>query len=362
MKNKKIIKKLLWAVAVIALIYGILNLAFLFFAKKITESQIEKTLKVKISIGKVTLSFPLSIALSRVEIEGLLKADSISFSPSILGFFAGKVVLNELKIIRPQITIVKDQDGHLNFPVFEQKGKQPPVLLASLKIKDGKVIFLDKKLDPQGYRVAVGNIEVNVAKTSFPPTSLFTRFKASADLLGASDTSAGKAQAEGWIDFGPKNMDGKFELINIEATTLAPYYQNIFSAKKLLSAKLNFSADLRAKDNDLAISCHSEFSNIIYDKSKEEETTQTVIDIFPKVMNIFSNATGNIAFDFTIHTKLDKPRIDLVNLKGSIGKAAVENLMNQPPEDMAEKVKSTVDEFKDLGKSLKDIFKKKKEE
>ena len=148
MKNKKIIKKLFLVAVAIALIYAILNVAFLFFAKRIAETQIEKNLKLKASIHKVTISFPLLIAMSGVEIQDLLKADSISFSPSILGFLAGKIVLNELKMIRPEITIVKNQDGKLNLPVLEQKGKQPPLLLASLKIKDGKVIFLDKKLDP----------------------------------------------------------------------------------------------------------------------------------------------------------------------------------------------------------------------
>jgi len=344
----------------IALIYAILNVAFLFFAKRIAETQIEKNLKLKASIHKVTISFPLLIAMSGVEIQDLLKADSISFSPSILGFLAGKIVLNELKMIRPEITIVKNQDGKLNLPVLEQKGKQPPLLLASLKIKDGKVIFLDKKLDPQGYRVAVGNINVSVSKVAFPPTSLLTRFTASADLLGADDTPAGKALTSGWIDFGPKNMDGKFELINVEATTLAPYYQKIISTKKLLSAKLNFDADLKAKDNDLVAKCHTEFSNVIYDKSSQE-TKQTVIDILPSVMNIFSDAAGAITFDFSIHTKLDKPRVDVVNLKGSIGQAAVENVFNQSPDQMEEKVKEVGKEFKELGKSLKDIFKKKEE-
>ena len=283
-------KKIIWILAIIAVVYAIISIIFLVFGKAIVISQIEKNLKVKTRIESVGVTFPHAISIRKLDIEGLFTADAITASPSILGFFAGKIVLNSLKIIRPEITITKDSDGTLNFPVLMQKGAQPPVLLTGLKIQEGKVTFIDKKLDSRGYKITVGNIAVRVSKVSLPPTSLYTRFNVSADLLDSNNNSSGKAQASGWIDFGPKNMDGKLELMDVEATALAPYYQNIISTKKLLSAKLNFNADMKAKDNDLSILCHSEFSNVIYEKSSPQENKQDIVDIFPNVLDIFSNA------------------------------------------------------------------------
>jgi len=369
---KKMQKRITWILVVIAALYLLLNAALLAFGKAIIISQIEKNLKTKASLERVTFGLPLSINIDKLNIDGLLKADSISVSPSILGFLAGRIVLSNLKLIRPEITLIKSAEGRLNLPRFAAKGKQPPILLAGLRIKEGKFIFVDKKLDPNGYRVAVDNINVNISRIAFPPASLYANFEASAVLVNgankpegsglASDSQshqpAGQAAASGWIDFGPKNMDGKFELRDVEAAVLAPYYKNIVPGKKLYSAKLNFTADLKAKSNDLLVKCRLEFSNLVYEKEAEEQDKKQTIDIFSEALGIFSDTSGKLTFDFSINTKLDNPRLDLINLKGSIAQAAAQNIASQPPEDVIEKVKETAKKFKEFGKGLKDIFKK----
>lgn len=356
---KKLSKRLFWITAVVIAVYAVLNLVFLLFAKAVVISQIEKNLKVKAGLRNVTVSFPLSINFNQLVISDLLKADTLTVSPNLLGFLAGKIVLNELKIVHPEITLLRDSDGKFNLPQAEAKGKQPPFFLLSLKVKNGKFIFLDKKIEPQGYTVTMGDIDINVAKVALPLTSLRTNFIVSSSLLDTANNPVGSARAVGWIDFGPKDMEGKLELVDIEATRLLPYYKNIFSKKKLLSAKLNFNADLNAKNNDLLIKCHTEFSNIIYDTQGQSGPAQAVGDILPNILNIFSDTSGNISFDFTIATKLDKPRMDKVSIKGIIGQAVGENIAHQGPAQVIEKVKGMAEEFKGLGKSLKDIFKKK---
>lgn len=361
---KKMQKRITWILVIIAALYLLLNAVLLVFGKAIIISQIEKNLKTKTALESVSFGFPLSITMNKLNIDGLLKADSISVSPSILGFLAGRIVLNSLKMVRPEITLIKSAEGKLNLPRFAAKGKQPPFLLAGLKIRNGKFIFVDKKLDPDGYRVVVDNINVHISKVAFPPTSLYANFEASAVLVNGADKSpegdkpAGKALASGWIDFGPKNMDGKFELKDVEAAVLAPYYRNIVPGRKLHSAKLNFSADLKAKSNDLLVKCRLEFSNLLYEKEAEEQDKEQSVDIFREALGIFSDTSGKLTFDFSVNTKLDNPRLDLINLKGSIAQAAVQNIASQPPEDVIEKVKETAKKFKEFGKGLKDIFKK----
>ena len=355
---KKMQKRITWILTIIAAFYLLLNAALLAFGKAIIISQIEKNLKTKASLERVTFGLPLSINIDKLNIDGLLKADSISVSPSILGFLAGRIVLSNLKLIRPEITLIKSAEGRLNLPRFAAKGKQPPILLAGLRIKEGKFIFVDKKLDPNGYRVAVDNINVNISRIAFPPASLYANFEASAVLVNGASQPAGQAAASGWIDFGPKNMDGKFELRDVEAAVLAPYYKNIVPGKKLYSAKLNFTADLKAKSNDLLVKCRLEFSNLVYEKEAEEQDKKQTIDIFSEALGIFSDTSGKLTFDFSINTKLDNPRLDLINLKGSIAQAAAQNIASQPPEDVIERVKETAKKFKEFGKGLKDIFKK----
>lgn len=355
---KKRAKRFIWILAVIIAIYLVSNIAFIVFGKAIVISQLEKNLKMKATLERVTLGFPLSINISKLKVEDLLKADSISVSPSILGFLTGRIVLNGLSINRPEITIIKNSDGTLNLPYFASKGKQPPLLLAGLKVQDGKLTFVDKKLDIKGYRITLRDININISKIAFPPTSLYVRFNMSTFLADVRDDPSGKISASGWIDFGPKNMDGRIELKDIDATAIAPYYQNVISSKKLLSANLNFTSGLKAKNNDLIAKCHAEFTDVVYEKPLLSEDKQQSIDLIPNVLDLFSDGSGNISLDFIINTKLDNPKIDLVSLKGTIAQAAAQNIANQPPEKVVNNVKDAVEQFKELGKSLKEMFKK----
>ena len=353
---KKPAKVIIWILAVILAVFLVLDVIFILFGKTIVAGQIEKTLKLKASLGSLTVRFPLTVSFKDSEIKDLIKADSISLSPSLLGFLVGRVVLNNLAIERPVITVSRDAQGKFNLPVLEQKGKQPPVLMAGLKISDGRLIFTDNKINPEGYQVIVDKINVDISKVTLPPASLSTNFKVSAILLDREGNPAGEAGLNGWIDFGPKDMDGRLELKDIEAASLAPYLQDMIKVKKLLSARIGLSADLKAKNNNLSAKCHVEFS-----RQARLDKQDSSSDIASDVLSIFSDDAGNMAFDFTINTKLDNPRLNSLNMKGIIGQAAVDNIASQPAENVIEKVKDTVEKFKDIGDSFKDIFKKKKE-
>lgn len=357
MKNLR--KKITWILIILAAFYLLANAAFGVFGKAVIISQIENNLKLRASLARVSIGLPLSVNISKLELGDLFKADTVSVSVSILGFLAGKIVLNELRIINPEIELVKSGAGEFNLPRIESKGSPPPILPAGLKIKGGKFTFIDKKINPQGHRVVVKDINADISRAAFPPASLFTNFKVSASLAGNDGEPAGSALASGWIDFRAKDMDGRIELRDIDGTSLAPYYQSIIAGKKLLSAKLNFTADLKAKRNDLAAKCRMEFSDIVYAKPESTEDKGEVYDILPSILNIFSNDSGSVVFNFTVTTKLDKPKIDVVSLRGSIGQAALENAAGQPPEKVIEKVKEAAGDFKEIGKSLKEIFNKK---
>lgn len=355
----KLNKKLFWIAIIIAAFYLAGNLAVMFFGNSILSGQIEKNLKLKGKAESLSLGFPFTINIKNLEIENLFRAERIYVSPSILGFLTGRIVLNRLGIIRPEITIIRNRDKTSNLPVLEKKGKQPPVLLAGLSVKDGKFVFIDKRIDPGGYRVAVSGINADISKVAFPPTSLYTTFKLSAYMADKDNKPAGDISAGGWIDFGPKDMDGKIEFKNIDALLLAPYYRAIISTEKLRSAQLNFTSDLKAKNNDLVAKCHAEFANIDYEKPVPVEGQEQKIDLVPSILNIFSDASGKAVFDFTIRTKLDNPRIDTVSLKEQAVKSAVKNVAAQPVEMIIDKAKEVAEQFKEIGKSIEDIFKKK---
>ncbi len=356
---KKISKIIIWIVVIFAVIFLLLHIAVALFGKTIVTGQIEKNLKLRTTLESLNVSFPLSVNIRKLDIQGLARIDSLSARPSILGFLAGKIVLNELKVVRPQITLLMDQEGKLNLPQFDSAAKQPPILLAGLNIQEGSLVFIDKNIDPSGYKTMVNNINVHISKVAFPPTSLYAKFNVSVFLGESKEKSKGNILASGWIDFGPKDMEGKVTLKDIDVTYLAPYYQKFDEVKKLVAGKLNFVSDLQAKNNTLLAKCHLELSDLVYAKESPTEGQSQAGDLMPGILTLFSDSSGKMVFDFAIHTKLDNPRIDLKNLRSIMAQSAVENIANQPPEKIIENIKDAGKQFKDLGKSLKEMFKKK---
>jgi len=336
--------------------------------KKIIISQIEKNLKVKAKLDAVSVSLPFSVNLTGLEIGDFFKAEKISAAPSVLGFLAGKLILSGLTVVNPVINLEQSQDGRFNLPVLEQKGKQPPILLAGLVVKNGKFIFNDKKIS-DSYKVILERIDADISKVKFPPTSLNTKFKLSAVLTAADTKALGTINASGWVDFGPKDMDAVIDIKDLDVVYFAAYYGNFISNKKLLSASLGLSSELKAKNNDLSIGSKLMLSNLTYEKEeppkegepsvKEGEAPE--VDAVKNALDFFADEQGNISLDFTIKTKLDSPKIDAGELKKEIIKAAMKNLSRQSPEALIKKITGNIGQFKEIGKQLKEMFKKKGE-
>ena len=356
---KRINKVVVWVLVIIFAVFISCSIAIALYGKKIAVNLIEQNLKMKTSLGNISLEFPFTINLTDIEIGNLFRSDRVSANPSILGFFAGKIVLNRLSLINPLINLEQNADGTLNLPTLRQKGKAPPVFLTGLTIKNGKLIFTDKKISPEGYKIILDKINAYISKAMFPPTSLNIRFKFYANLTDSNARTLGSADTSGWVDFGPKDMDATLRIEDMDITYFAPYYGNFISNKKLLSAKLNLTSIFKAKNNDLTIESNFKLSDLVY--AKEEPVKEGELPRFDLVRNtldLFTDAKGNLSLDFSINTKLDKPGISISELKRVILAAAVKNLSNQPPEALIEKVTNAIQQFKGLGKGLKNIFKK----
>ena len=98
-------KILFWILAALAILFVIVNILFAIYAPKIVEDQIRKNLKVKASLGKISLSPPFTITLERLEIGSLANIKKISFSPNLIALIFGKVVIHGLTITEPVINL-----------------------------------------------------------------------------------------------------------------------------------------------------------------------------------------------------------------------------------------------------------------
>jgi len=335
---------------------------FLRNGKSFVESQIEENLNAKVSTGSIRVDLPLTVTVDNLEVGDLLKAKRISFSPDIIGFLFGKVVLSGLTVYEPQIYLVQSEDGSLNIPEPKKQAKTSPIYLLGLTVKNGKFTYVDKKLRPEGFLTILDNIEVRIAKVMFPPTSLNTKFNLSGRFVDSDSKELGKIDFSGWIDFWPKDMDGALLLKNLDAAYFNPYYGDFISKRKMLSAKLNITSLMKAKNNDLKIATSLLLSDMVYEETAQpQEGEAPTVDLGKSTLDLFTDKQGNLILDFVLNTKLDNPAISQNMLKKAILNAAFKNLANQSPQDLIEKVTGNIKNFEEFGKQMKELFKKKKE-
>lgn len=355
------IRKIIIGILLVAAIFFVVASVFVaIYGKKIVQEQIEQNLKLKTNIGSIRLNLPIKVVINKIQLGELFKAEQISFSPDILGLVAGKIVLADLRVVQPVINLEQSAEGKLNLLELNKQGKPPAIYITSIEIQNGRFNFLDRKVTPDGLLVMLDKINITVSKVMFPPTSLNVKFKARAEILNQDAKQIGQLVSSGWVDFRPKNMDATFELKDLQVLYFEPYYGEFLSKKKLLSANLDLASTLKAKNNDLVIGVDFKLSGLVYAKDEpQQESSLPSFDLVKNTLDLFTDRKGNLDLNFTINTKLDKPEISISDLKKTILQAALNNLSNQPPQDIIEKVTDTIQQFKDFGEKMGDIFKNK---
>ncbi|MFH0763358.1 MAG: DUF748 domain-containing protein [Candidatus Omnitrophota bacterium] len=357
-KNRIIIAVIILVIAAFAALAVLVRL----YGKKITERSLTKALGIASSIDSISLSIPLTLKIKGITIGELFRAEEASFSPSILSLFAGRAVLSNVRIINPLLSLTMSPEGRLNLPERpEAKGakqrKGPPVFLSALTVKNGKFIFTDNKIMPQGYKTVLEGINIDIAKTMMPPTSLHTKFSLQAQLMSPQGKGLGGINGSGWIDFGPKDMQGTVEIKEVELAYFAPYYGDFLSSRKLLSAKLSMLSDLSAKNNALKIKTQLRLHDLVYaGQAVEKISPASIFEFAQKTLDLFLDPGGNLNLQFTIDTRLDKPQITIADLKGVILQAALQSLSSQSPVDLIRKGKALIEQFKGLGEGLEEMF------
>jgi len=350
---RKKYKIIFWICGIFLTVFFIANIFLATYAPRIIQQQIQQNLKLKANLGKVSLSLPFTIILEKLEIGELASIKQISLSPNLVALLFGKFVIHGLNIVEPVINLELSADGKLNLPVLEQKNKPPEIYLTSLNLRDGKIIFTDKKVTPESFQVIVNKLNIKVAKVILPISSLATNFSVSAQLLSSQGKPFGDIIFGGWLDYLAKDLDARLEAKGLDVTKLSAYYGNFISNRKLSSARLDLSSNLKAQNNALKIITKLNLSNLVYADAQEQPLN---LDLMKNALDLFTDLKGNLRLEFDIDTLLDNPALSQEKIKGIILKAAMKNLSNQSPQQLADKIANVIDKYKGLSKELKSIF------
>jgi hypothetical protein len=352
---KKILKISVTLIAAFAAIFITASIFIALNGKKLVLGQIEKNLGMKASLENISLSIPLSVSLSKLEIGELFRADKISVSPNLFSLFPGRIVLGNLTLINPEINLIQEADGRLNLPQFRQGGRPPQVIITGFTVRNGKIVFTDKKIDPQGYKTVLSDVNVRVSKVAFPPASLSANFDFSSRVMTGGSGDIGRIILKGWADFVHKNMDADLEIKDLNPAHFIPYLDNFISKRRLLSGKLNLSSIFKSRNNDLNIDTDFRLSDLVYlPDIPLVDGEAAPIDFEKTALDLFADTEGRVNFTFNLKTKFDKPDISAKQLKDAMLTAAAGNIFAQDPAEIYRKVM-------DIGKQFEQMFKKKKD-
>jgi len=322
------------------IVFAVTFVFLLFRGKDIIAGQLKKVMHKKVSIGYVGLTLPFNVEVRKLDIEGLAKIDYVSIAPSIPGLLSGKVVLNDLKLVNPQIvyerTSANSNAGKssvnvntlTSLPVSQaktdpgpkpesKKGKYLRLIIKHLTIRNGKIEFFDLTLPGEGIKITLKDINFNLTDLYIYPKSAVTNFEIKARIPWLAGQEEGKIEAKGWVNLFKKDMEATVKVSDIDGVYLYPYYANWVDLEKtrIESAKLNFTSKLNSTNNNLAAECHLELTDIVFKQKPEEEMSKGE-KIANAVLGIFKALNqGKVVFNFTIKTRMTNPDFNFGYIK-----------------------------------------------
>ncbi len=330
---------------IIAIVVIIFSLAYAFFlveAKNIIANKIEQACGRKTTIGSLDIKPPLNLEIRDLTIEGLLKASYIYVSPSIPSLLVGRIALNKVKIVSPQLTyqripapVTMRENGTpavetapatapapVSAPVTAvvAQNKVFPIIIKSLKVYSGLLNFIDSTASSGSIKFKVKDIYFYATNLSTVSTDAVTNFSLKGNISWNTGEPDGKLLAQGWVNSHKKDMLAALKIENIDAIVFYPYYSTWVDLGKarIEKAKLNFSSNIKGVNNEVAAVCHLELADIVRKvrlpeekQQKAERLTDAVLDMF-KTMN-----QGKVVLDFTLHTKMNQPVFGFGDIKSA---------------------------------------------
>ncbi|MEK7849869.1 MAG: DUF748 domain-containing protein [Candidatus Omnitrophota bacterium] len=380
----KIILRSALVLVLVVILIGVTAFAYLALnGRALLLSEIEKNLGVKAQISSLRVSFPPALIVDGFAIQDSIKIDRLIVSPSLLALLKGDIILNALIVERPVLQVTRNNDDSFDFcngvfkksalavepqgipgeaaPADSKKKTKKPrkFYLNRLKIKDANIEFTDNGIaGTEPFKMRFANVNLDV----FHPF-LFNffrmQFKGQGDLLSAADDKIGKLAISGWADILAKDMDANVALSGARLAYLKPYYKK-FLKRDLSSGDVDVTALLISKSNDMTADCHLELNNIAFkepESGASEQGTAEPIDFTLLAVNSLLNSEGKVVFDFSIRTKMDRPRFEKIKIKGSFLQSVIQNAMSKPPQETIDNFKTIGKQFESIGKEFKKTFK-----
>jgi len=325
--------------------------------KSMICDRLRAQLREDVRIDSIFVLPPYSIHVNGFEIKDILSVRSLKIQPSISAFIFSLGGLNVLSLEGFHLDLVRETEQEFNVSAIVSRlqqmfpqGKQANKNIFFAKeavIKNGEITYTDK-VTGQSFSVRPLNCSVKTSLKDFR-----TRIELVAPFVSDKAKPLGQARIDGWLNFFAKDMDATATASLQDLAFFSPYFKEGLG-KQIASGAVRLEADLNSKKNDLVIDCHLQADNILFAKNTQEASTQAGGVAFSFVAPFLSGGGGK--FDFSIHTKFDRPRLEGLRFSGATFQIKPQNILEAVAHDKESREKIKED-FKEIGESFEEQFK-----
>ncbi len=222
------------------------------YQKRITPFNLTK--------GKMDLETELKYSGKRLEGENGLKVKglvlegpkgAVIFCPQMSAklfsqFLPEKsIILDEITLSDPTVQLSRDKKGEWNLPRGLEEGERAwSLVVNSLVVKDGKVVFRDERISLKTLLTELENVNLRMEHLSPPPYRIHYEVRA---LLNQAPL-----EAKGEINSFRETYDFNLDL-SLKGLDLAPFdpYQRKITSCQLVKGRMDLETDLECKKNNL---------------------------------------------------------------------------------------------------------------
>ena len=352
----KNMKTLLKFAAIVFIIFTALFIFACFFistnGKKIVTERLSAALQKPVSLGDVSVSYPLGLKISGLNIEGYGYVKEVLIGFGVYHFLNKNLTFSSLVLIEPQLVVHRSRDskiilGHYEeavppvvgevsgavtgeaagplpvpvLPVQNEAAKKPaaPVAFAAdrLMIKGGAVNFFDHSTGEGPFQVIINGIDLRAQKVSFSAQKpARTKFELSANIAEPDlKSSGGTIESSGWMNFAKKDMKSDLKITGLDARLFSPYYSKS-AGKDFKKFVADLSADLESKDNEMTVKGKLEVKDMAFEAKTGEDAKSASIESL--IFQGLQSVAKEIAIEFHFKTKMDSFKLESISFSGNI--------------------------------------------
>lgn len=249
----KIIKKnlcLIAAVLILALLAGggtlVLNKLFHLDSYKdqlLAELQSSLNRKVTYEKGSFSFRFEPSFTFTNIVIlekdgtSNFVTADRLTFRIALLPLLWKKVVLKEMVLDKPMISLDRDSSGVFNVSdLFEEKKTESPLLIKGIRIKKGRIRFNDLGIAHEKVTVVLEETDLSMSHLSRGKNCHFklATFVPGEGKRGVITLSGSAKLANADKPLSETRINSTILVKNLDAERYWPYYKSYVPFHKVL--------------------------------------------------------------------------------------------------------------------------------